>query len=150
MHRNKDVDAINQDALRNLKSKEYAFYSYRINHDIKIKCKQGDPVFKEIPFSQCLTLKKDAMVMFVINMSNGIYNGTMGIVRDLYVTENTDCYVDVEILSTKKIERVTPYKWDLYEYEVKKDEEGKSILKSNIKDTICQIPFRTCFCDNSA
>lgn len=146
MHRNKDVDAVNQDALSNLKSKEYNFHAYRITSlNGKIKCQQGDPVFKDIPFSQCLTLKRDALVMFVINMSDGIYNGTMGIVRDIKENGDADCYVDVEKLSTKKTERVTPYKWDLYEYEVKKDEEGKNILKSKIKDTIYQIPLELAF-----
>lgn len=144
-HKNDDVKKINESELNKLKGREHKFLAYRIKNQKRIECPQNDEALKNTPFSQCIKLKKGAIVMFVINISDEIYNGTMGIVKDFGINEENDSFVKVEKLNTKEILIVTPHKWDLYEYEIEKDENGKDILKSELKDTVYQIPLNIAF-----
>jgi hypothetical protein len=81
---NIDVDRINHEALKKLDGKEEVFV-----HESKGSDKNIDKIFRSTLVLEALTLKKNAVVIFIKNNSEeGYVNGTTGIVEGFSSVDN--------------------------------------------------------------
>ena len=119
---NMDVDRINDDELNKLTTpaKEYSYSS-------KGSKKHIEKIFNTSMVIKELTLKKDAIVIFIKNSPEQKYfNGTIGVVKGF---NNSDKMPIIETTSGDRI--IVGYdEWSI------EDEEGKNIA------TVTQIPLR--------
>ena len=119
---NIDVDRINKEELSKIDSKPYLF-TYKSEGNTK-SCEK---IFKSSLVLEELTLKKDAVVMFIKNNhEKGYINGTTGVIIDF------DKYSNLPIVKTSYGTRV---KLDFEDWSME-DERG------NIVATVSQIPLK--------
>jgi hypothetical protein len=117
---NVDVDRINLEELHKLEGKSYLF-----NHTSKGSAKNIEKIFKTALVLEELTLKKDAVVIFIKNNpEKGYVNGTTGIVVDF------ESDIPIVKISTGQKIRVIAEDWTI------ENEAGESIA------TVSQIPLR--------
>lgn len=117
---NVDVDRINLEALNQLKSKAKTF-----TYTSKGSAKNIEKIFKTSLVLEALTLKKDAVVLFIKNNpEKGYVNGTTGVVTSF------DGNIPIVTTSTGEKIRVTTEDWSI---------ENDS---AEVVATVSQIPLR--------
>lgn len=105
--RNKDVKMINNSALRKLKGKKMTYEASTRIMDSDYRINDSDKAVDD-----SITLKVGAKVMLAVNLAkDGVYNGQLGIVKEL---NETSVVVDFE---GKEVE-ISAYTWVINAYEL--------------------------------
>lgn len=127
--RNKDVKMINNSALRKLKGNKMTYEARTRVIDSDYKINDSDKAVDD-----SITLKAGAKVMLAVNLTkDGVYNGQLGIVKEL---NETSVIVDFE---GKEVE-ISAYTWVINAYELFND---KPRLVEIARYT--QIPLKLAF-----
>jgi ATP-dependent DNA helicase PIF1 len=127
--RNKDVKTINNSALKKLKGKKMTYEARTRIIDSDYKINDSDKAVDD-----SITLKVGAKVMLAVNLAkDGVYNGQLGIVKEL---NETSVLVDFD---GKEVE-VSAYTWVINAYELFND---KPRLVEIARYT--QIPLKLAF-----
>ena len=127
--RNKDVKTINNSALRKLKGNKMTYEARTRVIDSDYKINDSDKAVDD-----SITLKAGAKVMLAVNLTkDGVYNGQLGIVKEL---NETSVVVDFD---GKEVE-VSAYTWVINAYELFND---KPRLVEIARYT--QIPLKLAF-----
>ncbi len=124
---NAKADAINEQALNSLKTKEFTYIPEIV----------GDFPEKIYPLESVLTLKVGAQVIFVKNdlsLEKNFYNGKMGVIKSLAAQ-----HIVVEFPEEKVSIEVDKYEWENIKYSI--DENTKEV-KEEVLGTFTQYPLK--------
>lgn len=137
---NKTAEDINSKRLSKIKGKSVTF-------EAEI---QGHVMRSERPNSDYVTLKKGALVVFLTNEVNDLYqNGTIGTVEDfIHDIDNEEEITGVIVkLENGSTVNVAPHTWKTYNYEIA-DKDSDNMIKHLKKTEIgsfTQIPLKLAY-----